>query len=102
MDFLGFAKIFLWASCKIRKAVKIQDTSYLLRGTSPKLASGSVRLVGIKTRPTAVGPPLLLTLQLHQIHVVESFASVTLPCLGCLDVLVQHILNVVTLHPQLA
>ena len=33
---------------------------------------------------------------------MESLASGTQPCLGCLDVLVQRILYVVTLHPQLA
>ena len=98
--FMGFLILqFLWVSCKVIKAVKINDTSYVSWGSSPKLASGSLRLVGIKTRPTAVGPPLFLTLQLHQIHVVESFASVTLPCLGCIDVLMQHLLYVVALHP---
>ena len=70
-------------------------------GSSPKLASGSLRLVGIKTRPMAVDPPLLLSLQLQLLHVVESLASVTLPCLGYIDVLVQRILIVVTLHLQL-
>ena len=83
------------------KAVKINDTSYLSWGSSPKLASVLLLLVGVKTYPTAVGPPLLLVLQLSLLHVVESLASVTLPCLGCLDVLVQGILNVVTLYPQL-
>ena len=71
-------------------------------GSSPKLASGSLRLVGIKTRPMAVDPPLLLSLQLFVLHVVESFASMTLSCLGHLDVLLQHVLNVITLHPQLS
>ena len=32
---------------------------------------------------------------------MESLASVTLPCLGCIDVLVQRLLYVVALHPQL-
>ena len=64
------------------------------------LASGSLLLVGVETRPTVVGPPLLLVLQLPLLHVMESLASMTLPCLGRLDVLVQRILNVVTLHPQ--
>ena len=83
------------------KVVKINDTSYLSWGTSPKLASGLLRLVGVKTRPTAVCPPLLLSLQLQLLHVVDSFANVTLPCLGCIDLLVQHLLYVVALHPQL-
>ena len=59
-------------------------------------------MVGVKTHPTAVGPPLLLVLQLPLLHGVESFASVTLPCLGCIDVLVQRLLYVVALHPQLS
>ena len=83
------------------EAVKISDTSYLSWGTSPKLASGLLRLVGVKTRPTAVCPPLLLSLQLQLLHVVDSFDSVTLPCLCIVDVLVQRLLYVVTLHPQL-
>ena len=80
---------------------KIHDTSYLSWGSSPKLASGSLRLVGVETRPAAVGPPLFLSLQLQLLHVVESLASVTLPCLGCLDVLVQRLLYVDALLPQL-
>ena len=85
------------------KAVKINDISYLSWGSSPKLASGSLRLVGVETRPTAVYPPLLLLLQLQLqlLHVVESLTSVTLPCLGCIDALVQRLLYVVALHPQL-
>ena len=83
------------------KAVKINDTSYLSWGSSPKLASGLLRLVGIEARPAAICPPLLLSLQLQLLHVVESLASVTLPCLGSIDVLVQHLLYVVALHPQL-
>ena len=78
------------------------DASYLSWVSSPKLASGSLRLVGVETLPAAVGPPLLLSLQLQLLHVVESLASVTLPCLGCLDVLVHRLLNVVTLYPQFA
>ena len=72
-------------------------------GSSPKLASGLQRLVGVETRPAAVCPPLLLSLQLQLqlLHVVDPFASVTLPCLGIVDVLVQHLLYVITLHPQL-
>ena len=80
------------------------DASYLSWGSSPKLASGSLRLVGVETRPAAVCPPLLLSLQLQLqlLHVVDPFASVTLPCLGIVDVLVQRLLYVVTLHPQLS
>ena len=57
----------------------------------------------VETRPAVVCPPLLLSLQLQLqlLHVVDSFASVTLPCLGIVDVLVQHLLYVVALHPQL-
>ena len=83
------------------KAVNRNDTSYLSWGSSPKLASGSLRLIGVETRPAAVCPPLLLSLQLQLLHVVDSLASVTLPCLGTIDVLVQHLLYVVALHPQL-
>jgi len=83
------------------KAVKRNDTSYLSWGSSPKLASGSLRLIGVETRPAAVRPPLLLSLQLRLLHVVESLASVMLPCLGTVDVLVQHLLYVIALHPQL-
>ena len=68
--------------------------------SSPKLASGSLRLIGVETRPAAVCPPLL-SLQLQLLHVVESLASVMLPCLGCIDVLVHRLLYVVVLHPQL-
>ena len=84
------------------KAVKINDTSYLSWGSSPKLASGLLWLIGVEARPVAVCPPLLLSLQLQLLHVVESLASVTLPCLGIVDVLVQRLLYVVTLHPQLS
>ena len=83
------------------KVVRINDISYLSWGSSPKLVSGSLRLVGVETRPAAVCPPLLLSLQLQLLHVVESLTSVTLPCLGCIDVLVQRFLYVVALHPQL-
>ena len=65
------------------------------------IALGSLRLIGVETRPAAVCPPLLLSLQLQLLHVVDSFASVTLPCLGIVDVLVQLLLYVVALCPQL-
>ena len=94
--FYGFADFcfvldftsFCFLSCIRLKAVKIHDTSYLSWGPSPKLASGSLLLVRVKAPPTAVGPPLLLLLQLPLLHGVESFVGVTLPCLGCVDVLV--------------
>ena len=70
-------------------------------GALPKLASGLLRLIGVESRPAAVCPPLLLSLQLQLLHVVESLANVTLPCLGCIDVFVQHLLYVAALHPQL-
>ena len=88
MDFLILQ--FLWVSCKVIKVVKISDTSYLSWGSSPKLASGLLRLIGVETRPVAVCPPLLLSLQLQLLHVVESLASVT-----------QRLLYVVALYPQL-
>ena len=59
------------------KVVKINDTSYLSWESSPKLAFGSLRLVGVESRPAAVGPPLLLSLQLQLLHVMESLASDT-------------------------
>ena len=60
MDFLDFAN-FYFISCKVMKAVKIEfDTSYISWGSSPKLASGSLLLVGIKPSPTVVSPLLLL------------------------------------------
>ena len=83
------------------KAVKINDTSYLSWGSSPKLASGLLWLIGVETCLAAVCPALLLSLQLQLLHVMDSFASVMLPCLGIVDVLVQCLLYVVTLHPQL-
>ena len=70
-------------------------------GVLPQAASGSLRLVRVETRPAAVRPPLLPSLQLQLLHVVDSLASVTLPCLGSIDVLVQRLLYVVAMHPQL-
>ena len=78
------------------KAVRIDDTSYLSRGV---LHQASFRLTTVETRPAEVRPPLLLSLQLQLLHVVESLTSVTLPCLGCIDVLVQRLLYVVALYP---
>ena len=83
------------------KAVKINDTSYLSWGSSPKLASGSLWLIGVEIYLAAVSPPLLMSPQLQLLHVVESLASVTLPSLGCIGVLVQRHLYVVAQHPQL-
>ena len=60
-NFYGFSRF-----CKnifmgfMQDSESSKDTSYLSRGTSPKLASGSLLLVRVKTRPAAVGPPLLL------------------------------------------
>jgi len=87
----------------VMKVVKINDTSHLSWESSPKLDSGSLRLIGVETRPAALCPPLPLSLQLQLqlLHIVDSFASVTLPCLGSIDVSVQRLLYVVTLHPQL-
>ena len=82
MDFSGFAN-FCLVSYKVLKAVKIEfDTSYLSRGSSPKLASGSLLLVGVKPSPTVVSPPLLLDLLLLLFHVVDPLACVSLPVLG--------------------
>ena len=70
-------------------------------GPPPSLAAGLLWLIGVEARPAAVCPPHLLSLQLQLLHVVDSLASVTLPCLGSIDVLVQRLLYVVALHPQL-
>jgi hypothetical protein len=57
LDFL----IFYFDSCNTMKALKIEfDISYLLWGSSLRLASDSLLLVGIKHSPTVVSPPLLL------------------------------------------
>ena len=91
--FMGFMKGY--------KSSKEKWYKLPLVGSSLKLASSSLRLIGVETRPVAVRPPLLLSLQLQLLHVVDSFAGVTLPCLGIVDVLVQRLLYVVALHPQL-
>ena len=71
MDFQNFAN-FCLVSCKVLKAVKIEfDTRYL-----------SLLLVGIKPRPTVVGPPLLLGLLLLSLQVVDPLACVSLPVLS--------------------
>ena len=81
MEFRGFAN-FYFVSCKFMKAVKIEfDTSYLSWGSSPKLASGLLLLVGIKPSPTVVGPPLLLGLLLLLLQVADPLASISLPVL---------------------
>ena len=78
MDSLDFAN-FYFVSCKVMKAVKIEfDTSYLSWGSSPKLASDSLLLVGVKPSPTVVNPPLLMDLLLLLLHVVDPLACVSL------------------------
>ena len=78
---MGFAN-FYFVSCKFMKAVKLEfDISYLSWGSSPKLASGSLLLVGIKPNPTVVGPPLLLGLLLLLLQVANPLASISLPVL---------------------
>ena len=80
-DFQNFAN-FCFVSCKVLKAVKIEfDTRYLSWGSSPKLASGSLLLVGIKPSPTVVGPPLLLGLLLLLLQVADPLSCVSLPVL---------------------
>ena len=102
MDFQNFAN-FCLVSCKVLKAVKIEfDTRYLSWGSSPKLASGSLLLVGIKPSPTVVGPPLLLGLLLLLLQVADPLACVSLPVLSWLDVLAQRLVNVGGAHVQLA
>ena len=79
MDFAYFCLI----SCKVSKVVKIEfDTRYLSWGSSPKLAPGSLLLVGVKPSPTVVGPPLLLGLLLLLLQVADSLTCVSLPILG--------------------
>ena len=82
MDFLVFA-IFLFCFMQYLKAVKVDfDTRYLSWGSSPKLASDSLLLVGIKPSPTVVGPPVLLGLLLLLLQVADSLACVSLPVLS--------------------
>ena len=94
VNIFGFSKLckflfgfsfanFYFVSCKFMKAVKIEfDTSYLSWGSSPKLASGLLLLVGVEPSPTVVGPPLLLSLLLLSLHVVDPLACVSLPVLS--------------------
>ena len=100
MDFL-ILQIFM-GFMQSYESSKDNDTSYLSWGSSPNLASGSLWLIGVETCPAAVCPPLLLSLQLRLLQVVESLAGVMLPCLGTVDVLVQRLLYVVALHPQIS
>ena len=73
-------QIFVWFHARFWKAVKVEfDTRYLSWGSSPKLASGSLLLVGIKPSPTVVGPLLLLGLLLQ---VADPLACVSLPVLS--------------------
>ena len=79
MGFQNFAN-FCLVSCKVLKAVKIEfDTRYLSWGSSPKLALGSLLLVGVKPSPTVVDPPLLLGLLLLLFQVADPHACVSLP-----------------------
>ena len=75
-------QIFVWFHARFLNVVKIEfDTSYLSWGSSPKLASGSLLLVGTKPSPTVVGPPLLLGLLLLLLQVADPLASISLPVL---------------------
>jgi hypothetical protein len=88
---------------KVLKAVrKIQDTRYLSWGSSLNIALGSLLLVRVVPPPTEVSPPLLLLLQLPLLHGVDPLTGVSLPCLVGLYVLVQRLLDVVGLDPELA
>ena len=71
-------------------------------GVLPKLALGSLLLVGVEPSPTVVSPPLLLNLLLLLLHVVDPFACVSLPVLGGLNVLAYRLVDVVGAHVQLA
>ena len=87
MDFQNFTN-FCLVSCKILKTVEIEfDTSYLSWGPSPKLASGSLLLVGVEPSSMVVSPPLLLHLLMLLLYVVDLLTYMSLPVLGRLDVL---------------
>ena len=77
------------------------DTSYLSWGSSTKLASSSLLLVGIKPLSMVVGPPLHLLLQLSLLHSMDFVARVPLPCLVGVDVFVKRVLDVVGLDAEL-
>ena len=82
MNFQNFAN-FCLVSCKVLKVIKIEfDTRCLLWGSSPKLASGKLLLVGVKPSQTVVGAPLLLGLLLLLLQVADPLASVSLPVLS--------------------
>ena len=79
--FLSFANFYLFLVMQIfmdfmQGFESSKDKWYKLPlvGVLPQ-ASASLRLVGVETRPAAVGRPLLLSLQLQLLHVVESLAS---------------------------
>ena len=94
MDFQNFTN-FCLVSCKVLKAVKVEfDTRYLSWGSSPKLASGSLLLVGVKPSPTVVSPPLLLGLLLLLLQVVDP--------LDCVSLLAQRLVDVGGAYVQLA
>ena len=85
------------------KVAKIEfDTSYLSWGSSPKLASGSLLLVGVEPSPSLVSPPLLLHLLLLLLHVVDPPVCVSLPVLCGLNVLAQGLVDVVGEDVQLS
>ena len=102
MDFQNFAN-FCLVSCKVLESGKGRVWYKVpLMGSSPKLASGSLLLVGIKPSPTVVGPPLLLGLLLLLLQVADPLACVSLPVLSWLDVLAQRLVDVGGAHIQLA
>ena len=87
MDFQNFAN-FCLVSCKVLKVVKIEfDIRYISWGSSPKLALGSLLLVGVEPSPMVVCPLLLLHLLLTLLHGVDPLTGESLPVLGRLDVL---------------
>ena len=82
MDFQTFAN-FCLVSCKVLKAVKVKfDIRYLSWGSSPKLASGSLLLFGVKPSSTVVGPPLLLGLLQLLLQVADPLTCVLPPVLS--------------------
>ena len=75
MDFQNFANFCALMGIEF-------DTRYLSWGSSPKLASGSLLVAGVKPSPTVVGPPLLLGLLLLLLQVADPLACVSLPILS--------------------